>query len=291
MKKLVSVLSTVILALGVCFGLTACGEKEQLAFGKELVKCSSQLDTLVQLDAGAIDVSIIDSVMAGFYEKEGAYAGKIQIIDNLVLAQEKYGIAGRKEDKAFMSKINDALIAIKNDGYKTVAETYGLTDSLCIDEQTTNPLSSATDGSWDSIKSSGKIVIGYTVFAPIAYEIKDGVPTKGFDIDLAKAVVDKINATEGTSLTVEFKEIDWDSKETLLSGGTIDLIWNGLTITEERSQNMCISVPYLNNNQVAVVLKSNAGLYDSSAKILINFNKAVFGVESGSAGESVVLGK
>lgn len=291
MKKLVSVLFTVILALSVCFGLTACGEKEQLSFGKELVKCSSQLDTLVQLDAGAIDVSIIDSVMAGFYEKEGSYAGKVKIIDNLVLAQEKYGIAGRKEDKAFMSKINDALIGIKNDGYVSVAETYGLTGSLCIDDQTTNPLSSATDGSWESIKASGKIVIGYTVFAPIAYEITDGVPTKGFDIDLAKAVVDKINATEGTSLNLEFKEINWDSKETLLSGGTIDLIWNGLTITEERSQNMCISVPYLNNNQVAVVLKSNESLYDSTAKILINFNKAVFGVESGSAGESVVLGK
>ena len=52
---------------------------------------------------------------------------------------------------------------------------------------------------------------------------------------------------------------------------------------------MCISVPYLNNNQVAVVTKSNLSKYSDAAKILVNMNKAVIGVEKGSAGESVVL--
>jgi hypothetical protein len=35
--------------------------------------------------------------------------------------------------------------------------------------ETTNPYANATDDSWNNVVASGKIVIGYTVFAPIAY--------------------------------------------------------------------------------------------------------------------------
>ena len=67
MKKLLTFIMASILALGACFGLTACGEKQELNFGKELVKLDSQLDTLSSLQKEEIDVSIIDSVMAGYY--------------------------------------------------------------------------------------------------------------------------------------------------------------------------------------------------------------------------------
>ncbi len=290
MKKLFTLLLTVVMALTACFAFAGCSEEpEAYKFGKELLRYDSQLDTLPKLVDGDIDVSIIDSVMAGYYCKEGSYANQIAVVDDLVLAQEKYGIAGRKNDKAFVSKINEALIALAETRYEQIGEAYGLEDSLCLDDETVNPLESATDNSWETIKNSGKIVIGYTIFAPICYEIVDEVPTKGFDIDLAKAVVNYLNQKYEISLDVEFLLIDWNKKEVDLAEGNIDLIWNGLTITDERSNAMCISVPYLNNNQVAVVLKSNLSKYSNSADILINMNKAVIGVEKGSAGESVVL--
>ncbi len=287
MKRFFTLLLTTALLICACFSLTACSKPTQLKFGKELVKLDAQLDTLSSLQKDEIDVSIIDSVMAGYYTTQGAYEDEIMIIEDLVLAQEEYGIAAKKGNNALISKINQALIAIKDGAYAQVAENFGLSLLKAITDQTTDPYASATDNSWNEIVSSGTLIIGYTVFAPIAYT--DGGSFTGFDIELARAVVNYINQQDGTNIEIDFQEIDWDSKEVLLSNGTIDLVWNGMTITPDRAENMCISVPYLFNNQVAVIRKADVEKYDTPAELVINLNQAVIGVESGSAGESVVV--
>ena len=86
-------------------------------------------------------------------------------------------------------------------------------------------------------------------------------------------------------MTVEFKEIEWNSKEALLSGKSIDCIWNGMTITEERLANMEISIPYLNNKQVAVIRVADKAKYTTKDSM----SDAIIGAEAGSAGESCVV--
>ena len=95
-----------------------------------------------------------------------------------------------------------------------------------------------------------------------------------------------LNAKYETSIEVEFLLIEWSTKEAKLADGTIDLVWNGMTITPEHSAEMCISVPYLYNKQVAVILKSDAGKYSDAASM----SKAIMTAESGSAGETVIVG-
>ncbi len=286
MKKLFTRILALVLGITCLFTATACGKSDNdLAIGSELITFDSQLDALTQLKAGTVDAVVIDSVMAGYYEVEGDFVGEIAIVDNLVLAQESYGIAGRKDDKAFMSKINEALIMLNAAGVvDTIAQTFGVQDSLALDGAT-NPYQSATDNSWNEIMAEGEIVVGYTVFAPIAYT-KAGRFT-GFDTELARAVVAYLNETYSLNIALTFQEIDWDSKESLLATGTIDLIWNGLTITDERAAAMCISVPYLYNKQVAVVKASEVGNYSD----VDSFGDAIMGAEAGSAGESVIKGK
>lgn len=263
----------------------ACNSGEQLAYGKELLTLNTQLDTLTQLNMGAIDAAVIDSVMAGYYSNNGEYAGKVTIMD-AVLQREQYGIAARKDDEAFMSKINEALIALYgNGGMQEVADQFGLTADIALESSTKNPLADATDSSWDDIVASGKIIIGYTIFAPIAFDEGNGLT--GYDIELAKKTIEYLNEKYSVNLTPEFQIIDWDSKEALLTNGTIDLIWNGLTIDDERLANMCISVPYLNNDQVAVVRTEDKDKYVTPDDL----KDAVIGVEKGSAGESVVRGE
>lgn len=263
----------------------ACNSGEKLAYGKELLTLNTQLDTLTQLNMGAIDAAVIDSVMAGYYSNNGEYAGKVTIMD-AVLQREQYGIAARKDDEAFMSKINEALIALYgNGGMQEVADQFGLTADIALESSTKNPLADATDSSWDDIVASGKIIIGYTIFAPIAFDEGDGLT--GYDIELAKKTIEYLNEKYSVNLTPEFQIIDWDSKEALLTNGTIDLIWNGLTIDDERLANMCISVPYLNNDQVAVVRTEDKDKYVTPDDL----KDAVIGVEKGSAGESVVRGE
>lgn len=73
----------------------------------------------------------------------------------------------------------------------------------------------------------------------------------GFDIDYARA------AAEYMGVEVEFQPIDWKTKETELTSGRIDLIWNGYTITEERKEKVNFTEPYLENAQVIAVLEDS----------------------------------
>lgn len=125
------------------------------------------------------------------------------------------------------------------------------------------------------VKGNGKLVIGYTVYQPMNYTDADGVFT-GFDTELALAV------TRFLGLTAEFVEINWETKEIELAAKTIDCIWNGLTITDERKQNMEITAAYVKNAQV-VVMKAEA-VYQNTASLA---GKTVV-AEAGSAGEATV---
>ena len=264
MKKIL----TLVLALLMVFSLASCADKQNLVFGKELLTVSSQLDALNGLLKGDADIAVIDSVMAGYYMNSTETFQDYQVLEGVVLAEEQYGIGAKKGNDALIGKINEAMIALVATDYAAVAAAYGLTTELLVKADTVNPKASATDASWDNVVASGKLIIGYTEFAPIAYHEGDGENAKfiGFDIDLAKAVVSYLNTTYSVSLEIEFELIDWNQKEALLENGTIDLVWNGMTITPERSANMAMSVPYLANKQVAVVKKSEASEYGSTLK-------------------------
>lgn len=96
--------------------------------------------------------------------------------------------------------------------------------------------------------TEGKIVVGLDdTFAPMGFRDGDG-NLIGFDIDLATAVAEKIG------YEVEFKPIDWDAKEMELEAGTIDCIWNGMSVTPERQENMQLTNKYLNNKIVVMTL-------------------------------------
>lgn len=69
----------------------------------------------------------------------------------------------------------------------------------------------------------------------------------GFDIDMAK------EASNRLGLKVEFKPIDWSAKEAELNGKRVDVLWNGLTITDERKKNIGFTAPYMTNHQIIMV--------------------------------------
>ncbi|HOO22924.1 MAG TPA: transporter substrate-binding domain-containing protein [Clostridia bacterium] len=275
MKKIVTVLAVVFVLAAI---LTGCAATE-LNFGKKLVKTEDMITILTEISSGTADVGIMDSIMANYYMSQDTnYADKLMLIDGLVLAEEEYGIAARKAANSTIYNINKALVELKKNGSADeIAARYGLTNDLIIDEEYNAGENTATDDDWSTIVTSGKIKIGYTVFAPIAYKDADG-NFIGFDIDLAKAVA----AYYG--IEAQFVEIEWGKKEFELNSYNIDLIWNGMTITDERKETMNISIPYLMNNQVAVIRKADKDKYTSTESM----SDAIIAAESGSAGQSVV---
>ena len=143
--------------------------------GATLIGVSSQINILTELNAGSADIGVMDSVMAGYYINEtgSEYADSLMIAPvKIALEDEYYGIAARKGEVALMDKINTSLAKLYADGtVGKIAETYGLTDVIQPIQYTSQWDSIADKSSWDYIVNRGKIVIGYTLFAPIAYEV------------------------------------------------------------------------------------------------------------------------
>lgn len=88
-------------------------------------------------------------------------------------------------------------------------------------------------------------------FPPMGFTDENG-DIVGFDIDLAKEVAKKMD------VELKLQSINWDTKEIELNSGTIDMIWNGLTMTPEREEAMTFTKPYLKNKQVVAVLKDSS---------------------------------
>lgn len=116
-----------------------------------------------------------------------------------------------------------------------------------------------------------KIVVGLDDnFPPMGFR-DDKNNIVGFDIDMAK------EAAKRAGLEVEFKPIDWNSKEAELNGKRVDVLWNGLTITDSRKQNIAFTKPYMENRQIIVV---NA---DSTIKDKADLAGKAVGVQDGSS--------
>ena len=98
----------------------------------------------------------------------------------------------------------------------------------------------------------------------------------GFDIDMAR------EAAKRAGLEVEFKPIDWDSKEAELKSKHIDILWNGLTVTPEREKNMSFSIPYLVDTTEIVVKK------DSPIQSVNDLKGKIVGTQQGSSAETVL---
>ena len=140
-------------------------------------------------------------------------------------------------------------------------------------------LSLAACGSGDTdsskVKDAGKLVVGITEFEPMDFKDDSG-NWVGFDADMANKFAEKLG------VKVEFTEIDWDNKALELDAGSIDCVWNGMTLTDEVKNSMDCSNEYCNNSQVVVLPKDKATQYTDEESM----KGLMFAVEAGSAGES-----
>ncbi len=129
----------------------------------------------------------------------------------------------------------------------------------------------------DYIKEKGKLIVGITDYAPMDYKEEGSDEWIGFDADMARKLGQKLG------VEVEFVGIDWGKKTTELQTKNIDVIWNGMTATDELDEVIDFSVSYAENKQVAVIKKSNASRINSEATV----KAASIVVEDSSAGHTV----
>lgn len=145
---------------------------------------------------------------------------------------------------------------------------------MCLSVTACGSEKGSSDSDKAKVTEKGTLVVGITDFEPMDYKDDSG-EWVGFDADMAKAFGEKLG------VKVEFSEIDWDNKALELDSGSIDCVWNGMTLTDEVKSAMDCSNPYCNNAQVAIVPMDKKDQYQS----VDSLKELKFAVEAGSAGE------
>ncbi|MBQ6845599.1 MAG: transporter substrate-binding domain-containing protein, partial [Oscillospiraceae bacterium] len=115
-------------------------------------------------------------------------------------------------------------------------------------------------GDLEKVRKTGELLIGITMFEPLNFLDEETEELIGFETDFAREVCKRLGVEP------VFIEMDWSDKEYSLESGEIDCIWNGLTITDERRENMAISEPYMMNFLSTFVRKKDLNRYSKSAE-------------------------
>lgn len=117
--------------------------------------------------------------------------------------------------------------------------------------------SSATNAD-NAVKSAGVLRVGTEgVYSPFSYHDPATGQLVGYDVDVARAVADKLG------VKVEFVETPWDSIFAALEANRFDVVANEVTINAERKQKYDLSEPYSVGEGV-IVTRAN----DNSVKTL-----------------------
>lgn len=130
----------------------------------------------------------------------------------------------------------------------------------------------------DPVNPGDTLVVGVTYYAPMNY-FDENNTFVGFDTEFAQKALKELG------YGIKFQEINWENKINELKSGKIDLIWNGMTITDSLKQSIAITDSYLENKQVVVAKAEDAEKYTDIASIA---SAKSIAVESGSAGETVL---
>lgn len=142
---------------------------------------------------------------------------------------------------------------------KTVAEENKKDDSTSNEDMVKVDVE-AEGENIDAIKEKGKIVLGTSADYPpmewISYQ--DGKEEYvGLDIELAKAIANSLG------VELEIKNMAFEGLIASLQTGDVDFVIAGMAADEERKQQVDFSEPYIDGEQVLVVLDEDKDKYKS----------------------------
>ncbi|WP_434310441.1 transporter substrate-binding domain-containing protein [Hominifimenecus sp. rT4P-3] len=109
--------------------------------------------------------------------------------------------------------------------------------------------------------SEGKLIVGTEAgFAP--YEYLSGDQVVGVDMDIAKAIADKLG------LELEIQNMDFDGALAAVQQGKVDLVAAGVSVDPDRAKVMDFSDNYVDSTEVVVVNAASPALSEPTADAL-----------------------
>lgn len=201
---------------------------------KQVHQMEKYTDAILELKQSKVSATIMD---------EGPAKKFIEKNDDLMILPddyevEAYALAIKKGNQVLLDKVN-ALIQyyIKDGSIQAIKDKYNSDESI-----------KAESIDFNTGAANGKIIMGTEAgFAPYEFKVGDGIV--GVDVEIAA----KLAKDLGKELVIE--EMAFDALPAALDSGKIDFIAAGMTVTEERQQNMDFSIPYVDDAKQVVVIR------------------------------------
>ena len=163
-------------------GKSGCAEADSAGasairdiLGATPAELEKQADVFTAVKSGNKDYGVIDATMASVYVQaaNGAYKDDLAVVE--IGSENEYYAIGVKEDSNLAIVLTYGLAKVYMSGKaQELATKYGLADVLYnpfegMTESDLAEFTFPTDGQWKDIKDAGKIIVGYTIFAPMNY--------------------------------------------------------------------------------------------------------------------------
>jgi len=207
------------------------------AEGSTIERYSKGADAVQSLIQGKLDCVIIDEQPAKAFVAKNA--DKLEILSD-PFALEEYAICIAKENTDLTASVNAALAELKADG--TLAQII----ANYIGDDTKGTCPYVADAS--NTGANGTLVMATNAyFEPYEYYSENKVV--GIDAEMAQAVADKLG------MTLQIEDMEFDSIIAAVQTGKADMGVAGMTVTEERLQNIDFTDSYTTATQVIIVRK------------------------------------
>ena len=208
-----------------------------------LERYTKAADAIQALNQNKIDCVIIDEQPALSFV---AVNSNLAILEE-EFAVEEYALSIKKGRTDLLEKINNALKKLKSDG--TIANIA--TNYIGTDEQKGTMPYQKKD-----VARTGKLVVATNAeFPPYEY-VNDG-KIVGIDMDIMQAVCDELG------FDMEIENMAFDSILPAIQSGKADVGAAGMTVTEDRKQNVDFSDSYTTSKQVIIINKGTSAISNS----------------------------
>lgn len=206
--------------------------------------------------------------------------------------KDEYAITVKKGNQSLLNEINKVLKELKDNGTidkSIIKHTNNSTSNKNKDTENKGTaketpevkgssvatISPATDTALKDIKAKGELIM-YTNAAFPPFEYLNGEEVVGVDVDIAKEIAKSI----GVKLTI--KNVEFDTILASIESGKGDIGAAGISITDERKQQVDFSDKYVTSMQYIILAE------DSDIKTIEDLKGKRIGVQSGTTGDLII---
>ncbi|MBR5439827.1 MAG: transporter substrate-binding domain-containing protein [Clostridia bacterium] len=265
MKKLITLILTLMLGVTACLGFTGCAKTTKigvqegttsLMYTECLKGVSVSSYTTFPLAAEAMKNGNVDYVVC---DKATAMSicntmGGIKYID-IALSTEFYGIAMDKAQTQLNASINQVL-ADKADEIQAIIDKYMAGDSANY--------VGVTSAEKDINNKEGQLVVATNAeFAP--WEYVNGDKYYGIDMEIAQILADELD------LELVIDDMAFESVVSSVGNHGVDIAMSGITITNERKEIVNFSTSYYTES-IVLLCKEDCDVFASAGTVVDMLN-------------------